>query len=51
MQLLHFYVQKGFDWEKIINADTSEKLFLKASMETAIEEEIKRYEALTGGGK
>lgn len=50
MQLIHYYIQKGFDWNSLVNLSSSEKLVLKASMECAIEEETEKYKALFGGG-
>lgn len=49
MQLVHYYVQKGFDWDKIASASATEKVFLRASMEKAFEEEEDKYKALFGG--
>ncbi len=50
-QIIHYYLQKGFDWDKLADLSLSEKIFLKASMELAIEEEAEKYKALMGGGK
>ena len=36
--------------EKITEAKGSEKIFLKASMELAVEEETEKYKALLGSG-
>jgi hypothetical protein len=44
-------LQKGFDWDRLAALSLSEKIFLKASMELAIEEEAEKYKALIGGGK
>lgn len=49
LQLIHFYLQKGFDWDKIASASATEKVFLRASMEKAFEEEEDKYKALFGG--
>ena len=49
LQLVHYYVQKGFDWDKIASASATEKVFLRASMEKAFEEEEDKYKALFGG--
>lgn len=51
LQLIHYYIQKGFDWNKLAGLSLSEKIFLQASMELAIEEEAKKYKALLGGVK
>lgn len=51
MQLIHYYLQKGFDWDRIAGLSLSEKIFLKASMELAVEEEEEKYKALLGGGR
>jgi hypothetical protein len=51
MQLISYYVQRGHNWDTLANASPSVKLFLQASMERAIEDEIKKYEALLGGGR
>lgn len=50
MQLIHFYLQKGFDWDRLARLSLSEKIFLKASMELAVEEETEKYKALLGSG-
>lgn len=49
MQLIHYYLQKGFDWDRLVNLSTSEKIFLQASMELAIEQEVEKYKAILGG--
>lgn len=51
LQLIHYYVQRGFDWDRLVALSVSEKVFLKASMELAIKEETEKYKALLGGGK
>lgn len=51
LELLHYYVQKGFDWDKIITASVREKMFLQASMVLAIENEAEKYNALFGDGR
>ena len=51
LQLIHYYVQRGFDWDKLAGLSLSEKVFLKASMELAIEEETEKYRAILGGGE
>lgn len=48
MQLIHYYVQRGFDWNRLADLSPSEKVFLQASMEVAVEEEAAKYEALFG---
>ena len=48
MQLIHYYVQRGFDWDKLAALSLSEKMFLKASMELAMEQEAEKYKALFG---
>lgn len=50
LQLIHFYLQKGFDWDRLARLSLSEKIFLKASMELAVEEETEKYKALLGSG-
>jgi len=44
--MIHHYLQKGFNDEYILNLETSKKLFYKASMELAIEEEVERLKAI-----
>ena len=51
LQLIHYYVQRGFDWDRLAALSISEKVFLKASMELAIKEETEKYKAILGGGK
>lgn len=51
MQLIHYYVQRGFDWDRIAGASSAEKQFLQASMILAYEEEAAKYKALFGGEK
>lgn len=48
MYLIHYYVQRGFDWDKIAGASFREKEFLQASMKLAYEEEAEKYEAIFG---
>jgi len=48
MQLIHFYVQKGFDWDRLASLSLSDKTFLRASMELAIEQEAEKYKAIFG---
>ena len=48
MQLVHYYLQRGFDPDRIAGLSASEKAFVRASMELVIEEEVKRYKALFG---
>lgn len=48
MQLIHYYIQKGFDWDRLANLSSSEKVFLQASMRLAIEEETEKYKVLFG---
>ncbi len=48
MQLVHYYLQRGFDPDRIAGLSASEKAFFRASMELVIEEEVKRYKALFG---
>lgn len=49
--MIHYYVQRGFDWDRLAALSSSEKIFLKASMELAIKEETEKYKAILGGGK
>ncbi len=49
MQLIHYYVQRGFDWDRLLCLSSSEKIFLQASMELEIENEVEKYKALLGG--
>ena len=49
MQLIHYYIQKGFSWNDLVNLSASEKIFLRASMEVEIENETEKYKALLGG--
>ena len=51
LQLIHYYLQKGFDWDRLAGLSLSEKIFLKASMELAVEEEEEKYKAVIGGGR
>lgn len=51
LQLIHYYVQKGFDWDKLAGLSLSEKIFLKASMMLAMEQEAEKYKAMLGGGR
>lgn len=51
MYLVHYYVQRGHDWDKILNASNAVKRFLIGSMHLAAEEEAEKYEAMFGGGK
>ena len=51
LQLIHYYLQKGFDWDRLAGLSLSEKIFLKASMELAVEEEEEKYTAVLGGGR
>ena len=50
MQLIHYYVQRGFDWNVMAALSASEKIFLRASMEVEIENEAEKYKRLLGGG-
>lgn len=36
--MIHHYVQRGHDWDRIASASYNTKIFLMASMELAIEE-------------
>lgn len=38
MMMLHYYTQKGFKLNYLLNLSISEKLFYFASMETALKE-------------
>ena len=49
-ELIHYYVQRGFDWDRIAGATGNEKAFLRASMIKAYEEEAEKIKAITGGG-
>lgn len=51
MQFISYYVERGHNWDTLANASPSVKLFLQASMEKNIENEVKKYEALLGGGR
>nr|DAH06902.1 MAG TPA: hypothetical protein [Caudoviricetes sp.] len=51
MQLIHYYIQKGFDWDRLARLTLSERVFLKASMELEIEQEADKYKAILGGGR
>lgn len=51
MQLVHYYLQKGFDPDKIAGLSASEKVFYRASMELAIEKEVEKYNAMFGHKK
>ncbi len=44
--MIHHYVQRGHDWDKIASASYNTKIFLMASMELAAEEISKMF-----GGK
>jgi hypothetical protein len=48
---LHHYIQRGFKPEDIINLDAWSKEFYFASMMLYFDEERKKYEALSPGGK
>lgn len=48
MQLVHYYLQRGFDPDKIAGLSVSEKQFYRASMELAVEAELQKYKALFG---
>ncbi len=48
MQLIHYYLQKGFDWDKLAGLSENEKVFLAASMEFELELEAAKYKALAG---
>jgi hypothetical protein len=48
IQLIHYYVQRGFDWDRLASLSLSEKIFLQASMELEIEQEAEKYNALLG---
>ena len=48
MELIHYYLQKGFDWDRLSALSSSEKLFLRASMELELEREAEKYKALFG---
>lgn len=48
MQLVHYYLQRGFDPDKIAGLSASEKQFYRASMELAVEAELQKYKALFG---
>lgn len=51
MQMVHYYLQKGFDPNMIASLSASEKMFFRASMELAVEAELKKYKALFGRKK
>ena len=46
--MIHHYVQRGFDWQKIAGADGNEKEFLEASMQLYYEEEAGKLKRLFG---
>ena len=50
LQLIHYYVQRGFDWDRLAALSSSEKMFLMASMELAMEEEAEKFKVILGGG-
>ena len=47
---MHYYLQKGFAPEQILNLPFREKMFYKASMALAIDEEVQKAKAMSGGG-
>ena len=49
MYMLHHYLQRGFKPEQIINLPYIDKLFYRASMDLAIEEEIEKARVAGGG--
>lgn len=49
--MIHHYLQRGIPAEHILNLEPSAKLFYRASMHLAFDEEVTRYKAMTGGGK
>jgi len=49
--MIHHYLQRGIPAEHIMNLDPSEKLFYRASMYLAFDEEAARYKAMSGGDK
>ena len=49
--MIHYYVQRGFDWDKIASASFNTKMFLLASMQLAAEEEVEKYNRMIGKGK
>ena len=48
LELIHYYLQKGFDWDRLSALSSSEKLFLRASMELELDREAEKYKALFG---
>ena len=51
MYLVHHYLQRGFEPEKIINLSVWDREFYTASMLLFFDEERKKAEALSGGGE
>ncbi len=51
LYLAHYYVQRGHDWDKILNATEFEKDFLRASMALHREEKAKLIRSVFGGKK
>lgn len=49
--MIHYYVQKGFDWDRIASASFNTKMFLMASMELYAEEENTKYTRMFDKGK
>ncbi len=41
--MLHFYLQKGFDLDKLVNLSSMEKVFYYSSMELALEEKKSQF--------
>lgn len=50
MYLIHYYLQKGFDPDKIAALPHLSKTFYAASMKLSIEETAEQYKAMLGGG-
>lgn len=43
LYFLHYYLQKGFTLDYLLNLTTQEKLFLSASMKLAFEEKAEEW--------
>lgn len=41
--MLHYYIQRGFNPEYILNLDLESKLFFKASMDITLEEKSRFF--------
>lgn len=43
MYFMHYYLQKGFRLDYLLNLSNQEKLFLSASMNLAFEEKVEEW--------